>query len=140
MSDQEDRELDDEVRFHLEEEARLRMDRGEPPDSARHSARRDFGNITSVKEVTHDMFGWSTFERAAQDLRFAARLLRKNPAFTAVAVTALALGIGATTAIFSVVDSVLLKPLPFADPGRLVTVWEVQPSGKINISAQTQNF
>jgi len=136
----EERELDEELRFHLAEEAHLRIGRGEPPDAAWQSARRDFGNMTSAREVTRGMWGWSTLERAAQDLRFAVRMLRRNLAFTGVALAALALGIGATTAIFSVVDSVLLKPLPFADPGRLVTVWEVAPSGKINISAQTQNF
>ena len=136
----EERAIEEEFRFHLAQEAQLRMGRGEAPESARQSARRDFGNITSAREATRDMWGWSALERAAQDIRFAARLLRKNPAFTGVAVAALALGIGATTAIFSVVDSVLLKPLHFSDPGRLVTVWEIAPSGKINISAQAQNF
>jgi hypothetical protein len=136
----EERELDEELRFHVSEETRLRIGRGETPESAGHSARRDFGNMTSAREVARDMWGWSTLERAAQDLRFAARTLRRNLPFTGVALAALALGIGATTAIFSVVDSVLLKPLPFPDPGRLVTVWEVHPSGQINLSAQTQNF
>jgi len=137
---QEDRELDEELRFHLSAEAQLRIDRGERAESAWQSARRDFGNVTSAKEVTRDMWGWTALERAAQDFRFAARMLRKNLAFTGVALAALALGIGATTAIFSVVDSILLKPLPFADPGRLVMVWERPPSGKLTNVVQTQNF
>ena len=137
---QEDRELEEEIRFHIAEETQLRAGRGQSPGEASRAAHRDFGNLTTAREATRDTWGWSTLERAAQDLRFAARMLRRNPAFTAVAVAALALGIGATTAIFSVVHSVLLKPLPFRDPGRLAMVWEVQPSGKSNISAQAQNF
>lgn len=135
----EERELDEELRFHLAEEAQLRMGRGEAPQSAWQSARRDFGNVTLAKEVTRSMWGWGTFERMAQDLRFAARLLRKNASFTIVALAALTLGIGATTAMFSVVYSVLLKPLQFPGPDRLVMVWERQPAGRNNV-VQTQNF
>ena len=79
-------------------------------------------------------------ERALQDGRYAARTLRKSWGFTAVVLAALALGIGATTAIFTVVNSVLLKPLPFPDPGCLVALREITPDGKINPSVQTQNF
>ncbi len=136
---EEDRELDEELRFHLNEEAQLRMERGEAPDSARRSARRDFGNITLAKEVTRQMQGWTALERAAQDLRFAARMLIKNRGFTALALTALALGIGATSATFTVVNAVLLRPLHFPDPSRLVMVWDRQPSGRSNV-VQTQNF
>jgi len=136
---QEERELDEEMRFHLAEEAQLRMDRGEGRDSALRSARRDFGNATLAREVTRDMWGWSSLERAAQDVRFAARMLRKNAVFTAVAVTALTLGIGATTAMFSVVYSVLLKPLGFPEPEHVVMVWERQPGGRNNV-VQTHNF
>jgi len=133
-------ELDEELRFHLRTEAQLRIDRGEQPDAARRSACRDFGNLTLTQEVTREMWGWTAITRIAQDVRFAVRMLRKSPAFTALALGALALGIGATTAIFSVVDSILLKPLPFADPARLLMVWEVTPSGQRNASVQTQNF
>ncbi|MBZ5618724.1 MAG: ABC transporter permease [Acidobacteriia bacterium] len=137
---QEDRELDEELRFHVAAEAQMRIDRGERPDSAWRAARRDFGNATLTREVTRNMWGWMVLERAAQDVRFGARLLRKNLAFTGVALAALVLGIGATTAIFSVVNSVLLKPLTFLDPGRLVMVWESAPSGKTDNLVQTQNF
>src|SRR5215471_2863445 len=131
----EDRELEVELRFHLAEEERLLRDRGQDP---RH-ARRNFGNLATVHEVTRDQWGWSWLERAAQDARFAARLLRKSPAFTLTAVLVLALGIGATTAIFSVVNAVLLRPLAFPEPDRLVMVWERQPNGRTNV-IQTQNF
>src|SRR4051794_17759057 len=131
----EDRELEEELRFHLAEEERLRRDRGEDP---KHAA-RDFGNLASVREITRDQWGWAWLERAAQDARFALRLLRKSPSFTVTAIGVLALGIGATTAIFSVVNSVLLRPLPFPEPDKLVMVWERQPFGRTNV-IQTQNF
>jgi putative ABC transport system permease protein len=131
----EDAELEEELRFHLREEERLKRDRGQDPSAAW----RDFGNLTTVREVTRDQWGWSWLERAVQDARFAIRLLRKSPAFTLTAITVLALGIGATTAIFSVVNAVLLRPLAFSEPDRVVMVWERQPSGRTNV-IQTQNF
>jgi putative ABC transport system permease protein len=137
---QEDRELDEEVQFHLAEEARLRISRGEAPDSARLSARRDFGNVTRVKEVTREAWAWSALDRLRQDLRFSIRMFGKSPAFTALAITALALGIGATTGVYSVVHAVLLRSLPFPNADRLVMVWETQPkSGQTNV-VQTGNF
>src|SRR6266436_2606458 len=77
-------DLEAELRFDLEEEARLRMERGEPPESARASARRDFGNLMLIKEVTRDIWGWTSHERIMQDVRFAWRMLVKSPAFTLV--------------------------------------------------------
>jgi putative ABC transport system permease protein len=136
----EERELDQELHFHMEQETQLRIDRGEAPEQARQSARRDFGNLTLTREVTRGMWGWSMLERAVQDVRFAARMLFKNPAFSLVALGALALGIGATTATFSVVNSVLLRPLQFPAPERLVMVWERPPQGKLTNVVQTQNF
>jgi hypothetical protein len=81
-----------------------------------------------------------TLDRILQDLRYALRTLRKSPGFTAVVLAALALGIGATTAIFTVVNSVLLEPLPFPNPGRLLALREIRPDGHLNPSVQTQNF
>jgi len=135
-----DRELDEELRFHIAEETRLRQERGQDRAGAERSARRDFGNLALAREVTRGMWGWSAVERAAQDLRFALRMMAKNPAFTCLALVALALGIGATTAMFTVVNSVLLRPLPFRDPGRLVVVWERPPDADRNNVVQTQNF
>ncbi len=131
----EEKELDEELRFHLEREAQLRRDRGQDPGAAQ----RDFGNVTLVRENTRATWGWNTIEAAARDTRFGLRLLRKSPAFALTAIAVLALGIGATSAIFTVVNAVLLRPLPFAEPDRLVMVWEHQQFGKANV-IQTQNF
>ncbi len=122
------RDLDEEIRFDLEEETRLRVERGESPESAGESARRHFGNVTLVREVTRDTWGWTWLERLLQDVHFAARVLRKSPAFTLVAIASLAIGIGANTAMFSLVDAILLRSLPVRQPGQLrMVLWAGEP-------------
>lgn len=121
-----DRDLGDEVAFHLAMRERKNLDTGMNPEDARHAARRSFGNVTQATQKSRALWTFETFEGFFQDVRFGARMLRKNPGFTAVAILTLALGIGANSAIFSVINSVLLQRLPFADPDRLVRIYATQ--------------
>ena len=127
-----DEELDAEIRSHLDEATRDRIERGESRDEAGLNALREFGNVGLVKEVTREMWGWATFKQLHQDLRFGLRMLLKNPGFSLVAILTLALGIGTNTAIFSVVNRVLLRPLPFPDAERLVHFDGVNPDRGIS--------
>jgi putative ABC transport system permease protein len=115
-------QLSEELAAHLEMSAKNRVDRGASPAQANHAARREFGNLALVENVTRDQWAWAWLDNVAQDFHFAARTLRKNPGFTAVAILTLALGIGANTAIFSVVNAVILRPLPFPNASRLVDI------------------
>jgi predicted permease len=117
-----DAELEEEIRAHFAIDVRQRIDAGESPDEARDAARREFGNVLQIKEVTREMWGWNWVEHFAQDMRYAWRMLGKNPGFTVVAVLSLALGTGATTAVFGVFDAVVLKPMQVPQPDRLVNL------------------
>ena len=124
-----DTELDDELRFHVEQLVEQNVQSGLTRPEAVRRARLAFGGIDQVKEECRDECGVHFIETLLQDIRFGARVLRKSPGFTAVAALSLALGIGATTAIFSVVYGVLLRPLPYADSNRIMAIFEINPKG-----------
>ena len=109
-------ELQEELRSHLEMAERDRRERGEPADVAAQAARREFGNVALVKRVTRDQWGWIWLEGLLLDIRYAARALRGSPLFTITAILSLVLGIGANTAIFTLLHATLLRPLPVKDP------------------------
>src|SRR5271154_1708595 len=122
-----DADLERELQSDLELEEEEQRENGLPPEEARNAARRAFGNATLIKEQTHEAWGWAPFDRLGQDVRYALRQLRRTPGFALLTVFTLALGIGSTTAIFSVFNATLLRPLPFTDPDRLVVLWSSVP-------------
>lgn len=120
-------EIDEELRLHLELRTAENITAGMTPEEAARAARKRFGNVQSVREECRDLRGAGFGEATLQDLRFGVRMLWKNRGFTAAAVLTLALGIGATTIVFSIVSGVLLQPLDYPDSGRIVNVWEADP-------------
>ena len=122
-----DRDLAEEMRLHAELKARENVIQGMPVEEARFAAKRQLGNLTQQREQSRQHWGFPSLESVFQDVRYGVRGLRNSPGFTLVAIATLALGIGATTAIFSVVNTVLLRPLPYKDSTRLVHLWTVSP-------------
>jgi predicted permease len=119
-----DADLERELRSDLELEEAEQLERGLPPEEARYAARRAFGNPTLIREQTRAVWAWNRLESLARGLRYGLRTLGRTPGFTLIAIVVMALGIGANVALFTVVQSVLLKPLPYRDPGRLALIYE----------------
>src|SRR5215470_3288111 len=127
-----EQEMDDEMRFHLLMRTWENIERGMKPDDAEREARRRFGNVGRIKNLARDIKGGGFMETLLQDLRYGARMLMRNPGFTMTAVITLALGIGATSVIFSFVNGILLRPLPYRDSDRLVLLDETAPKRGIS--------
>jgi putative ABC transport system permease protein len=134
-----DRELGEELRFHVERQTAANVAAGMSPSEARYAALREFGGIDRIREECADMRRVNWIQDFAQDLRYGFRILRKAPSFTAVAILTVALGIGANAAIFSIVYGVLLEPLPYRDPSRLIVLNETTPKVGI-VSVSYANF
>jgi putative ABC transport system permease protein len=132
-------DIEEELRIHVEVETETNIKRGMAPDEARAAALKSFGDPVRNTELGYDIRGGGWLETLWQDLRYGARMSMKKPGFTLVTVTTLALGLGANAAIFSFVNAVLLKPLPYPDPERIVSVWEKHPGGFSNYIS-TLNF
>ena len=123
-------DMDEEIAFHLEEKIEELVAGGMSLKEATATARRQFGNVEMVRETAREAWGWRWLEDLSGDLRFGLRMLRKNPAFTVIAILTLALGIGANTAVFTVVNSVLLKPLNYPNPEELVALHQTAPGAE----------
>lgn len=135
-----DRELDDEIATHLELATAEMQARGMNPEQARRAALKHFGGLTQTREADRDVRSFPGLETMWIVARDAVRSLRKQPRFAAVAIVTLALGIGATTAVYSVVNGVLLKPLPFRDPDRLVALYHVTPASRKDVQGAATYF
>ncbi|HWS90361.1 MAG TPA: ABC transporter permease [Pyrinomonadaceae bacterium] len=146
-----DSELDTELRYHIERQVAEYVSEGMTQEEARRAAVRDFGGVTQSKERCREARGVRPLEDLRQDILFGLRVLRRNPVFSLVAVVTLALGIGANTALFSITNAVIFRPLPFPEPERLMTLWEsapkseearniVSPANYLDWRAQTRSF
>ena len=123
-------ELRDELQFHLAEEEGEREAAGLGKEEARYAARRELGNLTLVEEDTRAVWGWTIIDQLGQDLRYAFRTMAASPVFTLLAVSSLALGIGANTAIYSFMEAILMRSLPVSDPQSLVVLnWHAKSTG-----------
>ena len=119
------RELSESIQEHIEEKVADLIERGVPREEAVRTARREFGNVALIEERSREVWQWPRFESLWADTRFACRQLRRTPGFTLVAVLIMACGIGASTAVFSAINSILLRPYAFPDPGQIVIWHEV---------------
>jgi hypothetical protein len=127
-----ERDLDEELQFHLQMEMGENLRKGMTPKQARSEALRRFGGVGLTKGTYWETHALPAIEILLQDLRYGFRMLRRNPGFTAVAVLSLALGIGANTAIFTLIRALMLKPLPIANPRGLVQIRQETPRGPLN--------
>ena len=133
-------DIDREMRSHLDLQIEANIKAGMSPEEARERAMRSFGNLNRAVDAAYDVKGGGFFETLVQDIRYGTRVLFKHKAFTSIAVITLALGIGANSAIFSVVNELLLRPLPYQDPDRIVMLWEVSPNGHHQNTTSRINF
>src|SRR5262249_43554419 len=135
-----DQELDEELRYHIERQVEENIAKGMTPEEARYAALRAIGGVERRKEACRDMRRVRGIEDLMEDVRYSLRTLRKSPGFMAVVALTLALGIGSNTAIFSLVNALLLRPYPYKDQDRLVWLWETKLTEVPGFNPSPANF